>query len=241
MGDDDRGALPTAQHVFQPGDAIEVEMVGGLVQQQQIRFVDQGTGQRDAFARSSGQAGDLHVGRQAELFEHGAHARRALPVFVVAFRIADYVEDRGVLVEFGFLLDGGYAQAGTAGDVAVVGLGPAVQQPQQGGLAGAVAADEADALASLDGEIGVIQQRVVAIGQLDVGKRDEGSEGHVIGSVCVYANQGVLSQERAEPFGEAGRFGDGAATCTRIRTARRVGRSRWMRIHRGRSGLHRAG
>jgi hypothetical protein len=30
----------------------------------------------------------------------------------------------------------------------------------------------------------VVQQRVVAIGQLDVGKGDESSKGHVMGIVC---------------------------------------------------------
>ena len=111
MGDDDRGTLPGAQHLFQPGDPFEVEMVGGFVQQQQIRFVDQGSGQRHALARPAGQASDLRVGRQAELFQHSARAGRALPVFVIAFGIADHIEDRGVVVQLGLLFDGGDAQS----------------------------------------------------------------------------------------------------------------------------------
>lgn len=182
MGDDDRGALPGAQHFFEPGNAVEVEVVGGLVEQQQVGLLDQGAGQRDALARTARQAGDLGVRGQAELFQHGAYARRALPVFVVAFDVADHVEDSGVFVQLRLLFDRGHAQPRTAGDVAVVGNGAAIQQPQQRGLAGAVAADEADALAGLDGEVGVVQQRMVAIGQLDVGQGDERCEGHVVRS-----------------------------------------------------------
>ncbi|MNQ70181.1 hypothetical protein D3C85_848120 [compost metagenome] len=156
-------------------------MVGGFVQQQQIGFVDQGPGQRDALAGPAGQAGDLRVGRQAEFFQHGARAGRALPVFVIALRVADHVEDSGAIVQLGFLFDGGDAQSRAAGDGAVVGQCPAVEQPEQRGLARAVAADEADALAGLDGEVGMIQQWVVAIGQLDVGQGDESFEGHVVG------------------------------------------------------------
>jgi len=53
VGDDDGGALPGAQHVFQPGDAFKVQMVGGFVEQQQIWFVDQGAGEGDALARAA--------------------------------------------------------------------------------------------------------------------------------------------------------------------------------------------
>jgi hypothetical protein len=130
VGDDDGGAFPGAQHVFQPGDAFEVQVVGGFVQQQQVRLIDQGARQRDALARAAGQAGDLYVRGQAEFFEHRAHARGALPVFMIALDIADHIEDGGVFVQFGFLFDRGHAQTRTAGDVAVVGLGPAVQQSQ---------------------------------------------------------------------------------------------------------------
>ena len=154
-------------------------MVGGFVQQQQIWFVDQRAGQGHALARAARQAGDLRVRGQAEFFQYGAHARRALPVFMFAFRVADHVEHGGVLVQLGFLLDGGHAQARAASDVAIVGQGPAIEQPEQRGLAGAVAADQADAFAGLDGEVGMVQQRVMAVGQLDVCQGNEGCEGHV--------------------------------------------------------------
>ncbi|MNR12312.1 hypothetical protein D3C85_1286620 [compost metagenome] len=159
-------------------------MVGGFVQQQQIGFVDQGAGQCDALAGAARQPGDLHVGGQAQLFYHRARAGRPLPILVIAIRVADHVEDGGVVVQLGFLFDGCDAQARTAGDGAVVGLRSAVEQPEQRRLPGAVAADEADAFAGLDGEVGMIQQRMVPIGKLDVGQGDESVEGHVVGSVC---------------------------------------------------------
>jgi len=177
----------------------------GFVQQQQVGFVDQGAGQRDALAGAAGQAGNLRVRGQAQLFEHRAHARRALPVFVVVAQVADDVKDGGVLVELGFLFDRGHAQARRAGDIAVVGQGAAIEQAEQRGLAGAVAADEADALAGLDGEVGVVQQRVVAIGQLDVGQGDERCEGHVV--VVSAASRRIKRYCRRNPAGSFGPSG----------------------------------
>jgi len=103
-----------------------------------------------------------------------------LPVFVVAVRIAHDIKDRGVVVELGFLFDGGHPQAGAARDRAVIGLRAAVQQSEERGLPCAVAADEADALAGLDGEVGMVQQRMVSVGELNVGQGDESFEGHVV-------------------------------------------------------------
>ncbi|CFL98495.1 Uncharacterised protein [Bordetella pertussis] len=178
VGDDDGRALPVAQHGFQPCDAVEVQVVGRFVQQQQVGFVDQGARQRDALAHAAGQAGDRRFGRQSQAFERGPYARRPLPVFGMGMGVAHDVEHRAGFIQCGFLLDRGHAQARTAGDVAVVGLRAAIEQAQQRRFARAVAPDQADALAFLDGEIGVVQQGVVAVGQLNVGKRNKGSEGH---------------------------------------------------------------
>ena len=52
--------------------------------------------------------------------------------------------------------------------IAVVGLLDAGEDLQQRGLAGAVAADQADALAGFQREIGVVEQGHVAEGELRV-------------------------------------------------------------------------
>ena len=48
------------------------------------------------------------------------------------------------------------------------------QRRQQGGLAGAVAADQRDALARIEQKIGVIEQRHVAVGEAGIGEFEVG-------------------------------------------------------------------
>ena len=61
--------------------------------------------------------------------------------------------------EVRLLAQQGHARAGVQADVAVVGLVEAGQQAQQRGLAGAVGADQADALAGVQLEADVLEQR----------------------------------------------------------------------------------
>ncbi len=64
-----------------------------------------------------------------------------------------------------FLLEMRDAQRVSAPDLAVVGLNLAAQHAQQRRLAGAVAAEQTDALAGVDLEIDARQQRVMAVSQ----------------------------------------------------------------------------
>ena len=53
--DDDRGAAVVAEPVFEPFDAGHVEVVGGLVQQQDVRTLQQDLGQGGAVAPPAGE------------------------------------------------------------------------------------------------------------------------------------------------------------------------------------------
>ena len=55
MGDGDDAALERDQQVFQPFDGVQVQMVGGLVQQQHVRLRHQGLCQRHALAGTARQ------------------------------------------------------------------------------------------------------------------------------------------------------------------------------------------
>jgi hypothetical protein len=87
------------------------------------------------------------------------------------------LEHGGLRFQGRFLGDVSNAQPLLQLQRAVVGLFQAGEDFQQGRLAGAVAADQADALGDLQREIGVIEQRHVAEGQLRIEKGDEGHEG----------------------------------------------------------------
>ncbi len=66
------------------------------------------------------------------------------------------------------------AQAVAALKLAVIHLQQAGDDFEQRGFAGAVAADEAHALADLHRETGSIEERAVAVGKMGIENRDEG-------------------------------------------------------------------
>jgi hypothetical protein len=55
MADDDHGARIVRQMVLQPQRAFEIEIVGGLVQQQQVGLGEQGRGERHAHPPAAGK------------------------------------------------------------------------------------------------------------------------------------------------------------------------------------------
>ena len=131
MRDDDRRALPTAQQLFEPCDAVEIEVIGRFVEQQQVGLIDKRARQRDALSHAARKANHRRVGGQAQAFQRGAHARWTLPVFEIVRDTMHDVEHRKRIVQRGLLFDRGHAQSGHARDLAVIGLAAAIEQAQQ--------------------------------------------------------------------------------------------------------------
>ena len=72
MGDGDDRALVVLEVLLQPGDRLGVEVVGRLVEQQQVGGAEQQPAEGDPAALAAGELGDVGVGgRQAE----GVHRR----------------------------------------------------------------------------------------------------------------------------------------------------------------------
>ena len=65
-------------------------------------------------------------------------------------------------------------QRGGTRDVAGVGVQPVGEKREQRRLAGAVAADQADLFAGLDGEAGAIENELDAATQRDLGENEHG-------------------------------------------------------------------
>ncbi len=57
VGDDDQRARVALEPVLQPEDGVQVQVVGGLVQQQQVGRAHEGLGQVEAHAPAAGEAG----------------------------------------------------------------------------------------------------------------------------------------------------------------------------------------
>ena len=71
VGDDQNGARVIAQMAFQPVHALGIEMVGRLVEQQQVGLVEQQPAERDAASLAAGQLGHVGVVGRAAQRVHG--------------------------------------------------------------------------------------------------------------------------------------------------------------------------
>jgi len=70
VGDEKHGGRGSQQKGLQPFDRLEIELVGRLVEQQQLGIADQRAGQQHAFARSPRETRKLRVGIQFEARDH---------------------------------------------------------------------------------------------------------------------------------------------------------------------------
>jgi hypothetical protein len=143
MADDDQRAAAAVEFAFQPFDGGEVEMVGGLVQQQDIGRGRQHPRQRRAARLAAGQIGRRFVAVKPELLQDEARL-----IMIVARPEAGFdISQRGRVVPKVRLLrqiaDGGARLHEAA---AAVRLDQAGCDFQECRFAGAVAADQADAL-----------------------------------------------------------------------------------------------
>ena len=166
MGDDEQGAVEVREELFEPFEAAGVEVVGGLVEEEDIGGLEQRRGQQCAGLLAAGEAGERAVGVEvldpeaaadllgARLGGPGAGGLGAFERVGVGVEVARRLERgerlaglaQGVVEEradgrLGRLLRQ-VADAGGREDRAAVGVLATGQQPEQGGLAGAVGADE---------------------------------------------------------------------------------------------------
>ena len=173
--------------VLQPERAFEVEIVGRLVEQQQVGLREQRRGERDAHAPAAGKfrawplligGGEAEAGEdrcragrgrvRADIGEPGLDLGDAMRV-VRGFRLG---QQRGALAMRlqhdldqafrpvrRFLRQPADAPARRDLDVALLGGDIAGDDAEQSGLAGAVAADQADARARRNARGGAFQQR----------------------------------------------------------------------------------
>ena len=151
MSDDHQCALALLQLCFQPLGGLQVDVVGGFIQQQHIALAAQHAGQGHPHPLPAGEGGHrlLQVpeaqGRQQSLclIGHGGFLIPHTGRQVSACRLGN-----GILrPQLGRLGQIGHAQPAAAHYFPAVSLLKTRQQPQQRGLARAVPAHNADAVA----------------------------------------------------------------------------------------------
>ena len=103
VGDQGERALVAAEPALQPDDCIEIEVVRGLVEQQQVRRAHQRAREVEPHAPAAGEFGDAPLEvrrREAQAVEHrrGARARRvAVPVRERLVRVREALAVAGAL------------------------------------------------------------------------------------------------------------------------------------------------
>ena len=87
MADEDEGFDPPDEEIFQPRDGLDVQMVGGLVEQQ-VFGGDEGAGQRHAALVPSGKCGEVRLGIEPELVDRLKDVAVAFPAFPALEKVA---------------------------------------------------------------------------------------------------------------------------------------------------------
>jgi hypothetical protein len=130
---------------------LDVEVVGGLVERDHVPVVDEQRREGDAPTLTAAQGPDPCVPREVgdEPADDVPDLRVACPL-VLGSVSHDRVAHDGVVVEGVRLVEDAHPDATAAGDAAGVGQDAAREHPQEGRLAVAVAADDADSVALVD-------------------------------------------------------------------------------------------
>ncbi|MCY1367257.1 hypothetical protein D9M69_541850 [compost metagenome] len=174
-------------------------MVGGLVQQQHVGSAYQGLRERHTLLVAPGQGAHGHVGLQMQAVKRFLHALLPVPgvqrldavlqsvqietVFTAQIEVAcgpgvgqthaGRFKHRAVQVQHRLLRHISHAQTGLGLQRAVVRFLQCRQYLEQRRLARAVAPNQADPFLGFKSEVGVVEQRDVAKGQLRVLQSDE--------------------------------------------------------------------
>jgi hypothetical protein len=202
VADHQHGVGIFREEVLEPDRALEVEVVGRLVEQQHVGPREEHGGECDAHAPAAGEVGagsSLSRGVEAEAGEdrRGAglggmrldigEAHLDLGDAVGVGRGFRFRQQRGA---FGIGLEHGVDQArlrrrgllrhaadpGAAGDLDLAGIGGelAPDQPEERGLAGAVAPDEPDLVAGRDQRRGIVEETLALEREGEVPDREHG-------------------------------------------------------------------
>ncbi len=159
MRDHHDRAPPRHQVLRQPADALDVEVVGGLVQHHQVEITDQRAGQRHSALLPAGEPVDDPVEVvEAEPVQHVAHLRIGGPLVLGPVRVQDDVAYPRAARQVIALRQMREPQPADPAHPPRVGRPRAGEDVQQRRLAATVEADDADAVARLHAERNAVEQ-----------------------------------------------------------------------------------
>jgi len=170
VGDDDEGEIRGLEQGFEPLNAFEVEVVGGLVEEEDVGVDDEGFRDGETLAPTAAEAGGVSIhagaGGGCGIGKAGAAEGFAETLLAFVFRHGGSGHggfDRGAhgdaVCVFRNLMNVADARAGAESDIAGIGLLLAGEHGEEGGLPCSVGANEADARAVVHGEGDVLKER----------------------------------------------------------------------------------
>ena len=216
VADHDQRGAARQQLALEPFDGGEIEMVGRLVEQQDVGRRRQHARERRAARLAAGEVRGVLAAVEPELLQEIA---RLVAVVAGAEAGLHIGERRCGAGEIGLLRQIAHGGARLQEARAAVGLDQPGGDLEQGRLARAVAADQADALAGRDRQLDAGEQRRAAEGQRDVLELDEG-RGHCwLVSLC-----GRARCSAADRLVERGEKGGAVSRRERRRPARHLSR-----------------
>ena len=171
MADDDQSRAQSFQLRFEPSDGGEIEMIGRLVEQQNIGRGRECARKRRAPRFAAGKLRGILLAREAKLIEIRLRLMR-----IVAGREASphVIVRRRVMSEIRLLREITDGRAWIDKAAAAIGLDQTRGDFEQSGFARAVAADQAHLFTGRDGQIRGFEQGRAAEGQRNVAKLDQG-------------------------------------------------------------------
>ncbi|MEI9888893.1 MAG: hypothetical protein WDN08_20800 [Rhizomicrobium sp.] len=178
MADQHQRRFQRRQFAFQPLDRRQIEMVGRLVEQQDVGPRRQGAGERRPPRLAARERVRCLGAGQAELAEQVIGARRIVARHQAGLDIGVGVGIAGQARLLGEVADGG---AGLGEAVAVIGFHQPCRDLEQRRFSRTVAAHKAQALAGRDGKFRAGQQVGVAERYVNVlQKKERGGHGRLI-------------------------------------------------------------
>ena len=179
VGDEEKSRLLFQEDPFQPQDRFEIEVVGRLVKQQQVRLARERPGQQRAALEASGKLREAAPRLEAGVADQILDPDVPLPVLLVTVVVGpqpacDNVVHTALEIGRNLLCQPGKNRARRAEHFARVGLHIAHDDLHQGRLSRAVAPDQADPLARFELEIDLVEDRRSAEVQRKIEEREEG-------------------------------------------------------------------
>ena len=203
MTDEHHGALEVADLLLEPLDRAEIEVVGRLVQDEDVIWLGEDPGQRHPLELSAREL----VRQGVDGAEHPEPIERSVDLPPCPERLAN-----GAGGEDWLLLQEAHRDTLASTHRTAVGGHDAGEDPEQGGLAGAVDPDHADPIAVGDRQGEVLQDGPVRPHKGDVLEVEEDCHGNPkatdVVDVVERSERSPARARRVRPAGVRGSLGD---------------------------------